>query len=202
MLFSTAVFAQKNVINGVNVDQLVGTIEAVKGDAEIAKFKFRSHTSWIKGGHCETEIKDFYGAKQEDQSRKKALKMVGDEPAVLLGTNKGPNAVEAVLHALASCLSVGIVYNASAMGIEVESLEFDIEGDLDLHSFLGLSKTKRPGYENLLVTISARTSASEEKFNELLEHVKRTSPVLDIISNPVPVAIQTNYQAENLAKGR
>ncbi|MEL7121122.1 MAG: hypothetical protein AAFO07_16845, partial [Bacteroidota bacterium] len=111
-----AMIAQDNTINGVNVEQLIGTIEAVKGDAEIAKFKFRSETKWIKGGHCETKIKSFYGAKQEDKSRKKALVMVGDEPAVLLGENNGPNAVEAVLHALSSCLSVGIVYNASAMG--------------------------------------------------------------------------------------
>ena len=57
-------------INGVNVDQLLGTIEAVKGNADIALFKFRSNTKWINGGHCQTEIKDFYGATQEDTSRK------------------------------------------------------------------------------------------------------------------------------------
>lgn len=192
LLIPIAVGAQSKPINGVNVEQLVGTIEAVKSDAEIAKFKFRSHTKWINGGHCETSIKSFYGAKQEDQSRKEPLVMIGDEPAVLLGENHGPNAVEAVLHALSSCLSVGIVYNASAMGIEVHSLEFDVEGELDLHAFLGLSETTRPGYENLVVKITAETSASEEQFDQLLEYVKKTSPVLDIISNPVPVTIQTS----------
>ncbi len=181
----------QNIVNGVNVDQLVGTIEAVKGDPDIAKFTFKSHTTWIDGGHCETEIKEFYGAKQTDQSRKETLKMVGDEPGVLLGKNRGPNAVEAVLHALSSCLSVGIVYNAAAMGIEIESLEFETVGDLDLHAFLGLSESKRPGYENLSVKIKAKTNVSEEKFNELVEYVKKTSPVLDIISNPVPVDIVT-----------
>lgn len=49
------------VLNGVNVDQLMGTIEAVKGNADIALFKFKSQTKWIHGGHCQTEIKDFYG---------------------------------------------------------------------------------------------------------------------------------------------
>lgn len=183
------VFAQAQPLNGVNVDQLMGTIEAVKGDAEIAKFKFRTQTKWIKGGHCETKIKSFYGAKQEDQSRETPLVMVGDEPAVLLGENHGPNAVEAVLHALSSCLSVGIVYNAAAMGIEIHSLEFEVEGDLDLHAFLGLSETKRPGYENIVVKVKADTSVSKKKFKKLLEYVKKTSPVLDIISNPVPVEI-------------
>ena len=123
-------------LNGVNVDQLMGTINAVKGNADIALFKFRSKTTWIEGGHCQTEIKDFYGATQEDESRTKSIIIEGDEPAVLLGENHGANAVEAVLHALASCLSVGVVYNASAMGIEVNSLSFALEGELDLHAFL------------------------------------------------------------------
>lgn len=202
MAFTVAIFAQNNTLNGVNVDQLVATVGAVKNDGAIAKFQFRSHTKWINGGHCETTIQGFYGANQEDQSRKKPLIMVGDEPAVLLGANHGPNAVEAVLHALASCLSVGIVYNAAAMGIQVDALEFDIEGDLDLHCFLGLSETLRPGYENLVVTITAETSASTKEFNELLEYVKRTSPVLDIISNPVPVVIKSQHDMPEAKSGK
>ena len=145
--------------------------------------------SGLKGATAKPRSKVFYGAKQEDQSRKEPLVMVGDEPAILLGENQGPNAVEAVLHALSSCLSVGIVYNASAMGIKIDSLDFEVEGDLDLHAFLGLSETKRPGYENLVVKVNAKTSATKKQFDELLEYVKRTSPVLDIISNPVPVTI-------------
>ena len=193
LLFSFTLFGQaQNNINGVNVEQLMGTIEAVKADADIAKFKFRSHTKWINGGHCETKIQSFYGAKQEDQSRTEPLIMVGDEPAVLLGTNLGPNAVEAVLHALSSCLSVGIVYNASAMGIEIYDLEFELEGDLNLEAFLGLSKTTRPGYENIVVNVKAKTSASDKDFLKLLDYVKSTSPVLDIVSNPVPVKLKYN----------
>ena len=194
MILSLPLFtmAQSNSINGVNVDQLVQTVQAVQGDADIAKFKFRSTTKWISGGHSETKIQSFYGAKQEDQSRTEPLVLVGDEPAILLGKNKGPNAVEAVLHALSSCLSVGIVYNAAAQGITIDSLEFDVEGDLDLHRFLGLSETQRPGYENIVVTVKAITSASDEEFDQLLAYVKKTSPVLDIISNPVPVTIETS----------
>lgn len=177
-------------VNGVNVTQLVGTINAVKENPAIALFKFRSNTKWIKGGHCQTEIQSFYGATQEDNTRTQPFIIDGDEPAVLLGTNKGPNAVEAVLHALASCLSVGIVYNGAAMGIEIQSLNFSLEGELDLHAFLGLSEEKRAGYKNIIVTIDAETNASEADFRGLLTHVTKTSPVLDIITNPVPVEIK------------
>lgn len=177
-------------LNGVNVEQLIGTIEAVKGNADIALFKFRSSTDWIKGGHCKTEIKDFYGATQEDTSREKPFVMEGDEPAVLLGEDHGPNAVEAVLHALASCLSVGFVYNASAMGIEIYSLNFSLEGDIDLHGFLGLSDEIRPGYQNIKVKVKAETNGSKEALENLVAHVKKTSPVLDIITNPVSVSME------------
>ena len=43
-------------VNGVNVEQLVGTIDAIKGNPEIAMFKFRSTTNWVNGGHCQTTI--------------------------------------------------------------------------------------------------------------------------------------------------
>jgi len=177
-------------INGVNVDQLFGTIAAVKENADVALFKFRSSTEWINGGHCRTEIKDFYGATQEDTSRSEAIIIEGDEPGVLLGENHGANAVEAVLHGLASCLSVGVVYNASAMGIEIDSLSFSLEGEIDLHAFLGLSEDKRPGYKSISVTVYADTSAKPEQLAELIAYVKKTSPVLDIIANPVPVYIK------------
>jgi uncharacterized OsmC-like protein len=176
-------------VNGVNVDQLVGTINAIKGNPELAKFKFRARTEWINGGHSQTKIQSFYGAGQEDTSRTQPLTLEGDEPPVLLGGNAGPNAVEAVLHALASCLSVGFIYNAAAQGIHVDSLDFDLEGDLDLHSFLGLSDQVRPGYQGIRVNYRVKADAPREKLEALCDYVKKTSPVLDIIRNPVPVTI-------------
>ena len=177
-------------LNGVNVDQLLGTIGAVKENADIALFKFRSKTKWISGGHCQTEIKSFYGATQEDTSRSKPFVLEGDEPAVLLGKNLGPNAVEAVLHALASCLSVGLVYNASAMGIKINALSFNLEGEIDLHAFLGLSESIRPGYKNISITVNLNADAPKEKLDELFAYVQKTSPVLDIVRNPVPVTVK------------
>lgn len=177
------------VVNGVNVTQLLGTIEAIKADPEIARFTFRARTRWASGGHSRTSIQGFFGAKAEDSSRAAAFVLEGDEPPVLLGENHGPNAVEAVLHALASCLAVGFSYNAAAMGIPVKKLELDLEGSLDLHGFLGLSEQVRPGYEGIRVRYRVEADAPREKLEALCEYVQRTSPVLDIIRNPVPVTV-------------
>ena len=177
------------VQNGVNVDQLVATINAIKENPDLARFHFRASNEWLGGGHSRTTIKSFYGAGSEDTSRSRPFILEGDEPPVLLGSNAGPNAVEAVLHALASCLAVGFVYNAAAQGIRVDSLDFDLEGEIDLHGFLGLSDQVRPGYQHIRLSYHVGSDAPREKLEQLCEYVQKTSPVLDIIRNPVPVSI-------------
>ncbi len=181
--------ATQTMVNGVNVGQLLETIGAIKEDPKLAGFQFRARTNWLGGGHSRTTIQGFYGAGQEDASRTKPFVLEGDEPPVLLGGNAGPNAVEAVLHALASCLAVGFVYNAAAQGIKVDALEFALEGDIDLHGFLGLSETIRPGYQNIKISYRVKADAPREKIVELCNYVQRTSPVLDIVRNPVPVTV-------------
>ncbi len=176
-------------INGVDVDQMVATVNAIQENPELARFQFRASNVWIRGGQSRTSIQGFYGAGQEDSSRSRPFILTGDEPPVLLGGNAGPNAVEAVLHALASCLAVGFIYNAAAQGINVESLSFNLEGDLDLRAFLGLSEEVRPGYEGIRLSYRVKSDAPQEKIEALCDHVMKTSPVLDIIRNPVPVKI-------------
>ncbi len=176
-------------VNGVNVDQIVSTVNAVKAEPDLARFRFRSTTEWVNGGHSRTQIQGFYGAGQEDTSRGTAFTLEGDEPSVLAGSNLGPNAVEAILYALASCLTVGFAYNAAVQGIQIDALDFTLEGEIDLHGFLGLSKNVRPGYQHIHVSCRLKSDASREKLLELCEYVQRTSPVLDIIRNPVPVTV-------------
>lgn len=177
------------LLNGVDLTQLTETIEAVENDPDLATFRFRAHTSWREGGHSRTTIQDFYGAGKEDDSRAEPFMLEGDEPPVLLGADHAPNAVETVLHALTSCLAVGFAYNAAAQGIEVRSLEFDVEGELDLHGFLGLSPDVRPGYQEIRVTYRVDCDAPPEKVDELCAYVQRTSPVADMLRNPVPVTV-------------
>lgn len=177
------------IAHGINVDQLVGTVNAIKENPDLARFRFRAVTEWVDGGHSRTKIQGFYGAGAEDASRSAPFVLEGDEPPVLLGANLGPNAVETVLSALASCLTVGFVYNAAARGIHVGSLSFSMEGDIDLHGFLGLSDRVRPGYQNIRLTCRIGSDAPRETLEELWDYVQRTSPVLDIVRNPVPVSL-------------
>ena len=176
-------------LNGVDVDQLVATVTAIKENPNIARFQFRANTEWVNGGHSRTKIQGFFGAGTEDTSRKKTFVVESDEPPVLLGSNVGPNAVEAILTSIGSCLAVGFVYNAAARGIKIKALKFTIEGDIDLRGFLGLSEEVRPGYQNISVNYKINSDAPRSKIEELCEYVQRTSPVLDMIRNGLPVSV-------------
>ena len=176
-------------INGVDVGKLVTTVDAIKAEPNLSDFKFRAETEWKCGGKSHTTIQSFYGVGGEDTSRSKPFVLESDEPPVLLGGNAGPNAVEIVLAGLASCLAVGFAYNAAVQGIQMEELNLRLEGDIDLQGFLGLSDAVRPGYKNIRVTCHVKSDAPQEKLLALSEYVQRTSPVLDIIRNPVAVSI-------------
>lgn len=174
--------------NGIDVEKLVATVGAIQQDPALARFQFRAHSEWQGGGKSLTTIDSLHGAGQE-HARPRPFELRGDEPAVLLGGDTAPNAVETVLSALASCITVGYVYNAAARGITIESLTFDLEGDLDLQGFLGLSDTVRPGFGDIRLTYHVKADAPRAQLEELCDYVQRTSPVLDIIRNPVPVTI-------------
>lgn len=177
-------------INGVDVDQLFSTIDAIKETPGLAKFEFRANNRWINGGHNRTSVKDFYGAGREDASRKQTFVFDNDEPVVLLGEDNGANPVEFVLHALAGCLTTSLVYHAAAQGIKIDAVESTFEGDLDLRGFLGMNEDVRNGYENIRVTFKIKADAPEEKLKELCELAQKRSPVFDIVTNRVPVKVQ------------
>lgn len=179
----------KQTINGVDVNQLMETIQAIQDQPDLARFQFRARTAWLRGAVSQTRIESFHGAGDEDSSRTHPFTLDADEPPVLLGQNSAPNAVEAVLHALASCVAVGFIYNAAAEGIDVRNLELDVEGDLDLQGFLGLSSDVRAGYDHVRLTYRVDCDAPPEKVDDICEHVQRTSPVLDILRNPVRVSV-------------
>jgi uncharacterized OsmC-like protein len=178
-----------NLINGVDLDRLSGTIDAVSADPDLARFQFRARNEWIEGGYNRTTVRGFYGVGQEDLTRTEAFVIESDEPLVLLGRDRAPNAGEYVLHALAACLTSSIVYHAAARGISIESLECTLEGDLDLQGFLGLDEDVRPGFEDVRATIRIGGDFDDDQLAELAG-LTRYSPVRDILTNPVPVAIE------------
>ena len=175
------------VRNGIDVDQLLQTIAATQQDAAAGTFTFRASSSWQEGTHSIGSIQGFAHAGEDDDRRSEPFVLEGDEPPVLLGRNKRPNAVELVLQSLAFCYAVGYVANAAAQGIEITRMDYEVEGDLDVRTFLG-QQGPRAGFTEIRVngTVSS-PNAADEQLQQLCQYVQDTSPVRDVLANPVPV---------------
>ena len=182
--------AQKlpTTVNGVCVDDLFATIDAVKGTPDIARFKFRVVNEWQGGSQNRSTVTGFHGAGQ-DQSRPRPFVLAADEPAVLLGKDMAANPVEYLLHALASCLTTSMVYHAAARGIQLEEVESTLEGNLDLHGFLDLDPMVRKGYEGIRVTFKIKADMPEDRLQEIVDLGTGHSPVFDSLTKGVPVTV-------------
>lgn len=179
---------EKTEINGVDVSALEGAVEAISDDTDVGRFQFRAETEWEDALKATTTIDAFEQAGETIHTREFTLQ--GDEPEQILGERTAPNAVELLLGALGSCLSVGYAANAAAMDIELDDLRFEMEGDVDLRGFLGISEDVRPGYETIRCTTYVSTDAPEEQLEELRERVEATSPLMDVITTDVPLETQ------------
>jgi uncharacterized OsmC-like protein len=175
--------------NGVDSEQMYGTLDAIKADPSLGIFQFRAHNHWIDGAHNRSTIQAFYGAGQEDSTRTRAFTIDAGEPAVLLGSDTGANPAEHLLHALAACLTTSLVYVATARKVRLTEVESTIEGDMDVRGALGLSDEVRNGFSRIRVSFKVKGDAPEEKLREIVERAKARSVVYDIVSNGVPVEV-------------
>ena len=173
--------------NGVDTATLFATIDAVQGTPEIAKFQFRATNEWVSGTHSRSTIDGFHGATQELNHRQ-PFTYDADHPTVLVGQDNGPTPVEFLLHGLAACLTAGIANIAAARGVNLESVESTVEGDINLLGILGLSDEVRNGYEQVRISFTLRGD-DPEKLAAVVDQSRRRSAVFDVLTNGVPVSI-------------
>lgn len=180
---------KQNIVNGVNVEQLVGTIQAIDQQRELGAMQFRAANKWLGGASNQTMIREVFGA-GEEQVRERTFILQKDEPIFLLGTDKGANPVEHLLAALAGCMTTTLVYFAAAEGVQLDEVTSKIEGDASLLGFLGLDEGTRMGCSEIRFTFDIKSGAPREKIRELVELAKARSGVLDMLINKTPVSVQ------------
>jgi uncharacterized OsmC-like protein len=187
---NTEVTTAQVTVNGVAVDALSQTVEAIKATPSIAKFNFRIRNQWYDAAKNRSTVDDFYGAGQE-QFRKIPILLDADEPPVLLGTDSAANPVEYLLHALAACMTTSMVYHAAARGIHIDEIESSLEGDIDLNGFLELDKNVRNGFQGIRVKFKIKADVPDEQLQQIGLLAPGRSPVFDSLTNGVPVSVTT-----------
>lgn len=166
-------------INGLDTDSLMKVVENVKQNWEIGKTVWKASTSWKGGFKVDTSSREFNSK--------------FDEPEMLCGTNTAANPVEMVLQAYGACLTIGYAMNAAVMGIKIDDLKIDLEGEIDLPGFLGLEPPEKyhmdklPGFKTITAKIKIKADADKKKLQELHSNVVSTSPVGITLSRPVTI---------------
>lgn len=165
-------------LNQVDLNAVGALVEKIRQRPSAAQTTWSAQVRWTGAFRSEAAVRDF-------------APIASDEPAGLGGTDSAPNPVEQLLAALGNCLAVGYAANASAAGIAIRDLRIDLDGDLDLHAFLGLDpKTDgHPGFSAIRVAVHLDTDADEAAVAALHAKVAATSPVGKTLSHPIPVEI-------------
>ncbi len=176
-------------LNGVNTPALFATIDVVRNQPQLANFQFRADGRWVSGTHMKSTMANFSGAGGEHE-HKTAFTADADHPAVLCGADNGPTPVEWALHALASCLTAGLVNIAAARGVRLTSVDCSLQGDIDLRGILGLDKSVRNGFSGIRAVFSIQGDAPQAKLREILEQSRARSAVFDMLANGVPVSVE------------
>ena len=177
-------------LNGLDIEALFGTLDAIRKDPSLAEFEFRATNRWVSGGENRSRIKEFYGAGREDDSRTEPFEFTNGEPPVLLGGNEGANPVEFLLHALAGCVTTTTVLHAAARGIQIRRLETELVGEMDLQGLLALDDTATVGYRSINIKMDIEADCSDEELDELLSFARDHSPVCNTVCRPVPVTVE------------
>src|SRR5262245_46237995 len=180
----------KKSVNGVDVEGLFKSIDAIKAMPNLGIFRFTLNNQWIDAGLNRSSIQNFYGTGQEHTSRKQPFILDSDEPAVLLGKDKGPSPVEYLLHAVAACVTSSIVYHAAARGIELKSIESRLDGEIDVRGFLGLDDNVPRGYKKITMKFKIEADIPTAQLEEIVNIGKTHSPVYNTLTRGVQVDVQ------------
>jgi uncharacterized OsmC-like protein len=162
-------------LNQVDLSAVGALVEEIRQRPSAAQTTWSAQVRWTGGFRSEATVRNF-------------APTASDEPAGLGGTDSAPNPVEQLLGSLGNCLAVGYAANASVAGITIRELRIDLDGDLDLHAFLGLADG-HPGFSAIRVAVHLDTDADEAAVAELHAKVAATSPVGQTLSKAIPVEI-------------
>jgi uncharacterized OsmC-like protein len=180
--------AVSSVNNGVNVQALLDAREALKGAPQATKFNWRASCKWQKGTFSQTTIQGFHGLGQE-QTHKKTFTFDADHPEIFAAEDNGVTPVEFLLVGLASCLTAGIAAVAQNRGIQLRSVEADVEGSMDIQGILGMDADVRNGYDGIKVTFKIDADAPRQDILALVAQSQKRSAVYDAITNPTNVTV-------------
>ena len=143
-------------------DIIVATQADLRDYPDHANATFAADSRQVAGLRSEAKIRQF--------------SLTVDEPTSLGGTDTGPNPVELVLAALATCQEITYRAYATALGIPLESVSVKLEGALDLRGFFAVKDGVRAGFNDVRGTVHLKSSALRRRARQTQRRGRRPLP--------------------------
>ena len=105
------------------------------------------------------------------------------------GPGTGACSGDLLLGALAACAQLTCQMVATAMGLEVRSVNAVVDGDLDLRGTLGLDRDVGAGFEAIRLRFEVDApDVTDEQLQSLFEKTERYCRVLQTLTNPPQIS--------------
>jgi uncharacterized OsmC-like protein len=173
-------------INGVPCERMFGAIARFRGDGALAQFRFSARNEWVEGTASESTIHEWYGIGAE-HTHVAEFSFKADHPT--LGHGHGPTPQEYVLHALAACITAGVVTGAAARNIILKRVTSTVAADIDVRGVLGIDPDIRKGFSNVEVEFDVEADCDDDQKDMLVAAGTKYSAVFDMLVNPTEVTV-------------
>jgi uncharacterized OsmC-like protein len=180
-----------NIFNGVDTQTLNTVFSSLQKQPEMAKVAFSARSEWNGGFSVGVTASKGFRMGGQNKERNTEYKARYDFPVQMAGEECGPTVCEGCMGALAACLTQTMVAHATSRGIQLDSIDIYVEGDVDMRGITGISTDVRPGAQQFRVNMNLKSStASKEQLDELREIGKRFSPAFDTLTNGTSVVVE------------
>ena len=174
---------KESSINGLDMQVLSGLVSNMKDQPEMAKATFSLISEWSGGFRVKSNSKSIKMGSNE-VARESISQIIHDFPTQFSGGNNGPTVCESCMASLGSCMIQTIVLHASTMGIQIDGVDINLEGDIDLRGFSGISEKVRPGAQQIRAKVNIHSKqATPYQIKQLYEIGKKLSPAVDTLTN-------------------
>jgi uncharacterized OsmC-like protein len=150
-----------------------GLADRYRTEPHRAAVTLRVRTELREGMRCETTSRGHVA--------------VADEPRSLGGTDTAQSPVELFLTSIATCQAATYRLWAAALGVALDRVTVEVEGDIDLRGYLGLADGVAPGYSAMRISVRLEGPETDERYRVLSEEAERHCPLLDALVRPVPL---------------
>jgi uncharacterized OsmC-like protein len=171
--------------NGIPAAGLSEMAHEIRDDAAQGLARYGVALRWLSGTRAQVQT---LPATIGRQRVAREFSWQVDEPRQLGGSNHAPNPQELLLSGLGACLMVGFAVGATVQGIQLSTLEVEVQATLDLAGFLDLRPGAPVPMTGIEYTMRVAGDGTREQYEQLRLQAEAHSPNAMSLKQGVPLA--------------